>query len=52
MDQDHTLHEQKLTQDDEAIAVGIAVGGAAYVRAELRDSEETMMAMTNPIYLC
>lgn len=51
LDQTGVLLAHTITQDDETLAVPLAVASAAYVRAELRDGADLMRALTNPIYI-
>jgi hypothetical protein len=51
LNQHGILFEQNISSADEEVAVELEVGDSLYVRAELRDSQDTMRALTNPIYL-
>ena len=51
LDQRGALLEQQITQEDELISANLNVAGSLYLRAELRQGEDLLCAMTNPVYL-
>ena len=50
LDQHAVLHKQKISDDDATMLVELPISNSAYVRAELRAADESMKALTNPIY--
>jgi hypothetical protein len=51
LDQRGKLFEAEIHAGDEAVEVTLPVTGSLYVRAELRDEEDHMYALTNPVYI-
>lgn len=50
-DQRGVLYEQPISQAQETIRTSLAISDRLFVRAELRDREDNVRALTNPIYL-
>jgi hypothetical protein len=50
LDQRGVLFKQIITRDDELISADLQVAGSLYLRTELRQGEDLLRAMTNPIY--
>ena len=50
LDQDEVIAEWTLDQDQQRVDMTIPVGQRLYVRAELKDEDGRMRALTNPIY--
>jgi hypothetical protein len=51
LDQRGAVLEQQITQEDELVSTSLNVAESLYLRAELRQGEDLLHAMTNPIYL-
>jgi hypothetical protein len=51
LDQRGVVLEQTITREDELISAELPVAGSLYLRAELRQGEDLLCAMTNPVYL-
>ena len=51
LDQTGIVWDQTIEQDDQTILVDLPVAASIFVRAELRDGDEAVVALTNPIYL-
>lgn len=51
LDQRGGVYEQSITQSQQTIQTTLAVRDSLFIRAELRDGEDNVRAITNPIYL-
>lgn len=51
LDQRGILLEQPIAQEDELISAELSAQGSLYLRGELRQGEDLLLAMTNPVYL-
>jgi hypothetical protein len=50
LDQDDVIQEWTLTRDQEQFELVVPVGGRIFMRAELKDRDGRMRALSNPIY--
>jgi PHP domain len=50
LDQRGILFSEQFREEDETVHPRLNVAASLYVRAELRDAESSMLAMTNPVY--
>ncbi|MGB8647116.1 MAG: CehA/McbA family metallohydrolase [Anaerolineae bacterium] len=50
LDQNGTLHTQSLVAQDQALDLTLPLHSSLYLRAELRDTNGKVTALTNPIY--
>jgi hypothetical protein len=50
LDQQDVLFHRVIASDDETIATEIDAADCLYVRAELRNDQEDLRALTNPVY--
>jgi len=51
LDERGVLFERKIRAADETVSTGLPVTSSLYLRAELRDANGSMKALTNPVYL-
>ncbi len=51
LDQSNVLFEHTFSAADETVTADLAVADSVFVRAELRDADEAVTALSNPIYL-
>lgn len=51
LDQRGKLFERQIQAEDETVETTLPVSGSLFVRAELRDADDPMRALTNPVYL-
>lgn len=51
LDAHGSRHQQEITASEQEFHLDLAMGSTRYIRAELRDADGLLKAMTNPVYI-